>query len=287
MYDYAFAPGDGIGGRDRYDDAARLMFQLRPRTVLLFERKLKTLQSLIKRLDKEKPIEDIVIASHGNRHGMLSLPMYPGQGKNNRTTYWTLQETLADPQKSIRIPAALFDRGPSEPIVNFLHIKGCNIGKNEPFLRKFRAALKDEVFVTAPKHFHGLLPLQNHGVVEFMDYEFFLRRTTPFKDRAEAIQTFKNAKFKFTDGKLVPDQCWNLWIPRKIVKTSKTITNQKLKQKIGKLTTVPIRQSFRVSKVKFTHSILFPTRKDVPKDRELRLEALEDNIRFLFNGLNV
>jgi hypothetical protein len=125
-----------------------------------------------------------------------------------------------------------------------MHFKGCNVGKQKPFLDKFKEALGGHVIVTAPKHFHEVFFDDRFGVWESMAYEFMIRRPEPFKDRNAALQAFQGANFTLINGQKVPLDTWEtknaskeMWFPSNIVGQSRRAVPAKLATAVGKRTT--------------------------------------------------
>ena len=94
----------------------------------------------------------------------VELPMYAGQ--KGLTEYETVQSTIDDTNRSVTMTPALI--GPAEGTV---HFRGCNVGRSQAFLDKWKEALGN-VRVTAPKHFHGISSGPGHGYWEYLVYEF-------------------------------------------------------------------------------------------------------------------
>ncbi len=286
--DYGFAPGRR-GGRDRQDDRLRMMFQRRANTTLIFRRRITTVRGFITHLDTAggivRPVGDLLIGGHANSEGQIFIPMYPRQ--RGPTEFETLEQTLANPARSIKIPDALIGYTAGDPITHSVHFKGCNIGKTPPFLVKFREALGEHVNVTAPKHFHGLTPARNQGIFEYMAYEFIIRRRNAFANRNAAIAGFQAVGFTLIDGSAVPNNAWanrmanwqERWIPRRINRTREDQVPAPLGVNIGRRNTINTPQQFRVDRLPFTWTITYPNVGSVPAGDAARLQALENSLQ--------
>src|SRR5262249_28122262 len=111
--------------------------------------------------------------------------------------------------------------------IPYLHLKGCRIGSDEtlPFLTLLKEALGGELEITAPKHSHKIMKggVLN-GFLEYMAYEFTIRREVPVKDRIKLIREFnaqtrlKPNRFKLINSQPVPSNKWEEWLSRDRVK---------------------------------------------------------------------
>lgn len=199
--DFGFAPGGTA-----QDGRVRQLFQRRANTTLIHNpRTIATVRAFVDHLATSgtvaRPIEDALIGAHANSEGWIFIPMFGGQA--GPTSYEILEDTLANPARSIALQDAVIGHNPGDPITHSVHFKGCNIGKAQPFVAKFREALGDHVNVTAPKHFHGITPEPRLGIFEYMAYEFSLRQPTDFPNRAAVLAAFQAAGFSYVDGTAV------------------------------------------------------------------------------------
>src|SRR5262245_6331310 len=156
--DFGFAP-DG----DDHVGNLRSMFERRATTTLINEKNapgVNTVRQFITHLDGNskvtKPVGDLLIGAHANNEGQFFIPMFPGQ--KGHTKYETLEESLKDATKSIKIPDALIGFTTGSQVTHFVHIKGCNLGQAMPFVKKLKEALGGNVKLTVPKLFHGATP---------------------------------------------------------------------------------------------------------------------------------
>jgi hypothetical protein len=252
--DYGFAPGSTA-----QDKRARNLFARRANTTLVARKSLATVRGyadfLLTPGTVTRPIDDALIGAHANSEGWIFIPMFARQ--KGGTNFETLEETLADPAKSIAIDDAVIGYAAGDPIMHSLHFKGCNIGKAPEFLTKFREALGDHVMVTAPKHFHGLYDHTAYGTFEYMAYEFQVRNNKNFPNRAAILAAFDGGGFTYLDGTAVPTADWAGWVPKKVNKTVKTPLSSALGVAIGKRKTIGTEREYRVAPLKFTWSIKY------------------------------
>jgi hypothetical protein len=275
--DFGFAP-DG----DAHVGNLRLMFARRASTTLIGARGVNTVRQFIVHLDSNskitKPIDDLLIGAHANNEGQFFIPMFPGQ--KGPTKYETLEESLKDAKKSIKIPDPLIGFTAGSPITHFVHIKGCNLGQAMPFITKLKEALGGNVQLTVPKLFHGATPARKEGVYEYIGYQFALKRTKKFPSRKAAITEWDNAGFTLIDGNPVTTDDWEAIVPKNPNADVRTNINSKLGATIGKRTTISTPWEHRVIPITFgPWTVPFPTAKDVPKDKSGQLSALESHLQ--------
>jgi hypothetical protein len=275
--DFGFAP-DG----DAHIGNLRLMFQRRASTTLINAKGVNTVRQFITHLDGNskitKPVDDLLIGAHANNEGQLFIPMFPGQ--KGPTEYETLEESLKDAKKSIKIPDALIGFTTGSQITHFVHIKGCNLGQAMPFVTKLKEALGGNVMLTVPKLFHGATPAPKEGVFEYIGYQFSLKRTTKFPDRKTAIAEWDNAGFTMIDGNPVTTDDWEAIVPKDPNVDFRSDINSKLGATFGKRTTISTPWEHRVIPITFgPWKVPFPTAKDVPKDDSDRVSALESHLK--------
>jgi hypothetical protein len=205
-------------------------------------RAVATVREFVKGLNDDlgiHPVGDLVIGAHANSEGQLFILLYPSQVNvagqpTSRTEYENLEQTLDTSAtglaRRIRIDPHTIDFTTPPPTHN-VHMKGCNLGKAIPFLTKLKQALGDNVNVTAPKHFQGVVGVTkkaNSGSFEYMCYEFQVQ--TPalalpkgrFRGftRAELIAALNSAGHQYLGGVPVPAADWEKWVPKEdITKT--------------------------------------------------------------------
>jgi hypothetical protein len=273
--DFGFAP-DG----DEHVGNLRLLFQRRPTTTLIDVRGVNTVRQFITHLEKTnaitKPVGDLIIGAHANNEGQFFIPMFPGQ--KGATKYETLEESLRDTKRSIKVDAVIgFTAG--SPITHSVHINGCNLGQALPFVNKLKEALGGGVRLTVPKLFHGATP-SPEGMFEYIGYQFPLKRTQRFPDRKTAIAEWDAAGFTRIDGNPVTTDDWEALIPKDPNADVRFNVNSKLGVTVGKRTTVRTPQEHRVIPITFgPWTVPFPTAKDVPDDPDDQLRELESHLK--------
>jgi len=110
-------------------------------------------------------------------------------------------------------------------------------------------------------------------MLQFMDYEFVIRRKTRFASRVDAVAAFQKEGFTLIDGSVVADAKWEEWIPKKITETDRAGVVANLGLTLGRRTTVRLAREFRVetgSKSAFNYDIPFipPAKVPPPDQRE-------------------
>jgi len=232
-----------------------------------------------------KPVDDLYIATHAGSDGFLFVRLFRGQvdvrGDPTEVTDYEVLDQAMGPSRPGRIIDSLvgYQRGtppaPDPPPTHSVHIKGCNIGRQRflpgtgkppaPFLVHLKQVFGSNVNVTAPKHFHGLLPETNHnGIFEYMEQELIVRtkamkvgRTfTGFASRDDLIDAYKAAQLSYHDGTPIPDADWNTLVPRRMVDDRGIRRTIPLGRTIENLKAVPINKQFRIEleRVDWTHT---------------------------------
>jgi len=212
--DYAFAPGT-----TGYDNIMKDLFNHRPNTTLVNQAGIIRVDQFIDHLKTSagvaRPVEDMLIASHGNDGGWLQIQFADidadGDGNpDTHTTYEVLE--IADATNVVEIPAIV--RGAASQF----HIKGCKIGQDYavPFVEKIKAALGGAVPVTAPKHFHEVWVRTDLGVLEYLGYDFSVVQATAFANRNALLAAFGAAGLTFIDNSAIPADFWRTHIPTNI-----------------------------------------------------------------------
>lgn len=277
--DYGFAPG-----RTAQDGRVRELFSRRANTTVVTRRGrvvFRHLKAFVDNLDADPaitfPIGDVLLGAHANSEGQLFMPMFGRQ--RGPTTFETLQRTLDEGDKAVAISDAAIAFSDGDPITHSVHFKGCNLGKAEPFVVKFKEALGDHVSVTAPKHFHGITPSRPHGSFEYMAYEFSVRQDRDFPTRAALLTAFDDAGFSYIDATAVPLEDWERFVPRRIRRGTRSHVRATLGTSIGRLNTINVPRQFRVDRLPYTYTITYPTRGDVPGSAAAQRTAFENAIR--------
>jgi len=212
--DYAFAPGT-----TGYDNIMKDLFNQRPNTTLINQAGITRADQFIDHLETSggvtRPVEDMIIASHGNDGGWLQIQFADidadGDGNpDTNTTYEVLE--IADSTNVADIPASVVGAASK------FHIKGCKIGQNYavPFVQKIKAALGGVVPVTAPKHFHEVWFRSDLGVLEYLGYDFSVVQATAFVNRNALLAAFGAAGLVFIDNSAIPADYWRTNIPTQV-----------------------------------------------------------------------
>ena len=274
--DFGFSPGGGHLAN------IRAMIARRASTTLVARPGMTTIHQLVDYIDTNTgittPIGDLLLGTHANEEGQLFIPAFPGQV--GATLYETLETTLSDTSKSMALDDAAIGYKTRDPITHFVHIKGCNVGKAEPFLLKLQEAFGKHVHVTAPKFFHGLTSVPSHGIFEYMAYEFAISRREQFTSRAAALAVFDEAQFKLIDGEtVVPTADWNRLVPPNPNAQRKQQVSVKLGVRLGNRTTILAPRDYRAMPLRIIWGIDFPSATDVPSDTATQREELRKSLR--------
>jgi hypothetical protein len=276
--DFGFSPGLDDHLRD-----LRGMFARQTNTTLIDKRGVTTVRQFITHLNTSatisKPIGDLLIGTHANDEGQLSILMLSGQ--RNWTIFETLETTLRDATRSIKIPDNLIGFTTGDPITHAVHLKGCNVGNAQPFLLKLKEAFGGNVNVTAPIFFHGATPGRQQGMFEYMGYEFVIRRPTPFPDRKAALSAFDGAQFPLIDGTTtVPTADWNTLIPANPNRTREEQVVSKLGVTLARRSTIHTPRKYRVVPITFgPWTVPFSDAASVPTDKSDQLLELEIHLK--------
>lgn len=283
--DYAFAPGKP--GRERvvttvYDRLAQRMLDRRPNTTRIPRRRSiqclhDFVQHLINAPSVPKPIEDILIGGHANDSGEWFVPLHRRQ--RGPTTYELLEDSYTDPSKEISLPPSIFGLNEGDPPTQYVHLKGCNIGRSLPFLGNIIFAM-GPINVTAPKHFHYLYYHRHYGVFESMQYQYRVLSPTRITDRAALIAAFMATNPQYYDGTAVPESDLTPWIPRNIRRTQKFNIHAPLGLVLGRRRTIEVEREFRYRRDTLTLRI--PTPGTPPTDPAARMAALSGHLDNLF-----
>jgi hypothetical protein len=130
-----------------------------------------------------KPVDDLYIGTHAGGDGFLFVRLFRGAvdvlGDPTEVTDYEVLDQAMGPARPARIIDSMvgYQRAtspaPDPPPTHSVHIKGCNIGRDRflpatgkpaaPFLVRLKQVFGSNVNITAPKHFHGLLPETNHN----------------------------------------------------------------------------------------------------------------------------
>ncbi len=263
--DYAFAPG-----RTGYDNIMKLLFRRRPDTSLIDRNRVTRIDQYLNHLSTAAsvalPVSDFIVASHGNDAGYMQIQLADIRLAGRRraetiTSFEVLEEAVNT--GVINIPSSLTNPRPVAGVPAAFHIRGCKIGQAEPFVRKLKEALGGQVTVTAPKHFHQNQTIPRVGVLEFLGYDFAIKRETAFANKAELVAAFQAENLTFFEGTPVPNDSWNDWIPSNIRKrrTAKRFTvnfgTPIQRNATHQITNLRVNGQFRYDLEAFTYTITF------------------------------
>ena len=244
-----------------------------------------------------KPVGDLYIGTHAHGDGFLLVKLFRDSvdvlGDPIDVTDMEVLDQALGPSQPAKIPDSLIGYQ-SGPPTRSGHIKGCNIGKNRfrdtlqpinPFLVRLKQVFGSHVNVTAPKHFHGLLPETNHnGIFEYMAHEFRVRTIAVrkrgggyrgFANRSELIQAYKDAHLRYYDGTAVPDDDWKSLVPKQMVDNRGIKVTISLGRTIENLPSVTLDKQFRIEIEQVDWTLPDGS---YPADRAGRLAALKASI---------
>lgn len=222
-----------------------------------------------------KPVGDLYIATHAGSDGFLFVSLFRGQvdvnGDPTSVTDFEVLDQAMGPSRPARIIDSLVGYTRATPPASdpspthSVHIKGCNIGRNRftprtgqpiaPFLARLKQVFGSNVNVTAPKHFHGLLPETTHnGMFEYMEQELIVRTKAVragrsfrgFASRADLIQAYRNAHLQYHDGTPIPDADWTTLVPRVMRDNRNIATTLSLGRIVEGLPSITVAKQLRI-----------------------------------------
>ena len=221
-----------------------------------------------------KPVDDLYLGTHAGGDGFLFCTLFRGQvnvlGDPTDVTDFEVLDQAMKPARPAKIPDSLvgYTRAtPDPPPTHSVHIKGCNIGRDRfhitagqpkaPFLTKMKQAFGDNVKVTAPKHFHGLIEEINHkGIFEYMEQELIVRTKAVkiarggfrgFATRQELIDAYKAAHLTYHDGTPIPDADWGTTlVPALFADNRRIAMTIPLGRTVEHLTSLTIHKQLRI-----------------------------------------
>ncbi len=252
-----------------------------------------------------KPVDDLYIGTHASGDGALFVRLFRGQvdargDPTDTTDFEVLDQAISSTSHPARIRDTLvgYHRGvppdPDPAPTHSVHIKGCNIGRARfipaagpaaPFLVRVQQMFGGNVQVTAPKHFHGLLPENNHnGIFEYMEQELIVRtkavkvgrRFRGFANRAALIDAYKAAHLSYYDGTPIPDADWNTLVPRAMVDNRRIAMTIPLGRTVENLPAVTVAKQFRVEVERVDWTVTPPG--GAPTDPTVQLATLRASI---------
>ncbi len=213
--DYVFAPGSTPPERN-----LRTFFERQPDTQVI-DNYFGSIDLFIKKLNEDpsivRPLDNIIIVSHGTDGGYLSLPfgtiiLSLRRGIESHTTYEVLE--YADSHNTNDLIPSNIDGNTK------IAINGCKIGQAQPFVQKLKECFGGSVPVSAPKHFDAVFSVPGVGIIESLSYDFSFAVLHPFRGRRTArtqlIAAFQAQNFKFLDGTDVPHDSWSQWLPHNV-----------------------------------------------------------------------
>jgi hypothetical protein len=232
-----------------------------------------------------KPVGDVYIGTHAGSDGFLIVKLFRGSvdafgDPTDITDYEVLDQAL-NPARPARIQDSVvgYPRATppaaDPPPTHSVHIKGCNIGRDRfqpsaappaPFLVRLKQVFGGNVNVTAPKHFHGLIPETNHnGMYEYMAQELIVRTKAVrvrrgfrgFATRDELIAAYKAAHLSYHDGTPIPDADWDATlVPRRMAEDRGIAMTIPLGRTVENLTAITVNKQFRIQteRVDWIHS---------------------------------
>jgi hypothetical protein len=272
-----------------------------------------------------KPTGSIYLGAHASVGGHLGLKMYRNQAfdekKGTITEFETLEDTLKPAgtpnlpplaKRTIKVPSALVGNPASRPPL-MVHIRGCDIGRSEPFMTKWKEALGANAGTTASKLEHGVVDGSDelddpYGSWEYYMYAFYVRRpaprpidqdekdkVTPIRSRDELVQAFREAKefqgdltgdtYKFIDGTVVSDvlvggkDLWSQWIPKDedvFNNASPEPLRHKLLEKVGIKGTLSLQWRLARLKQQKQFQLLPPLAPPIENNTKDRVERLKN-----------
>ena len=253
-----------------------------------------------------RPVGDLYIGTHANSDGFLLLQLFRGEvdalgDPYDFTDYEALDQAMG-PSRPAKIQDSLvgYQRAtpPAQdpPPTHSVHIKGCNIGRDRfspkpgkpvaPFLVRLKQVFGNNVNVTAPKHFHGLLAETTHnGMFEYMAQELIVRtKAVPtkkgfrgFATRNEVIDAYKTAKLHYHDGTAIPDDDWDkTLVPKRFADDRGIAVTILLGKTVEGLPAVTIDKQFRIEVEQVDWTL--PMSSSMPKDAAGRLAKLTASI---------
>src|SRR5215217_4843092 len=189
--DYAFAPLPDHQNNPFYVIYRRMFPHRQPQTTLINQDGLTRVEDFLDHVETEpglsRPVGSFLIASHGNDQGFIEMEIdaVSHQDPDGNRIVGTTYEVLvsADNNNTVEIPDALTNPRPAgSPPTAVFHIRGCNVGRAEPFMQKFKAVLGGNVLVSAPRHFDNNRAM-GQGAFEYLGYNFKLIRRDEFATR--------------------------------------------------------------------------------------------------------
>jgi hypothetical protein len=218
--DYAFIMGSG----DDFYDAAESYMTRRPDTTPITS--AGTLESILNTLMTGRavttPIANVIVVSHAREEGHLAF----GANAQDTDDRMYLDELCMYVHAQGR--PQITTRTIRNDSATNIHIRGCNIGEEDRFLRLIKRMFGAQVTVTAPRHedrFFEFSVTESRGgeVVsettyysEFMRYNFVVKRKRRASNKNELIRHFLGLGKSDIHGTSITRAQYNAWIPSRI-----------------------------------------------------------------------
>ncbi len=218
--DYAFIMGSG----DDFYDAAEYYMDRRPNTTTVTS--AGTLEAILNTLMTggavTTPIANVIVVSHARQEGQLAFAAN-ARARDDRMYLDELCMYVHD-----RGRPQITTRTIRNASATNIHIRGCNIGEEDRFLRLIRQIFGAQVTVTAPKHedrYFELTMTETRGeeVVsertyysEFMRYNFVVKRKQRASNKNELVRHFFDLRKSDIHGNRITRAQYRSWIPNGI-----------------------------------------------------------------------
>lgn len=275
--DYLFVPG---GSTD--ENLGRTVLSKRPSTkAITLPPAQNHLAGLLKKLGSggsiTLPIGDILLVAHGLDTGVYYIPL---SGKIAAPADYE-QAVAADTANAIRIPTALVTPSGGGPLNTITaRLRGCNIGKAQPFLQQLETAMTPtggSLDMTAPLHFDEFHNIHG-GWIEFLAHKFTLKQNQQYATRADLLNAFA-AAFTYLDGTAIPVASWDNWVPQEIHPSAAKWKQRfdmdvDLDPPVGTQKTVTMHREYRYETITFTWTWKAP---DPGNDHD-RIELLRTSL---------
>lgn len=211
--DYAFViPTDSFGTlADGY-------YKRKPDTVVVSgSTSINSLDAVLKEIvsgsSVKSPINNVIIVTHASGGGFLLMKLFNNSG-SSQITYEELDEYINNKSRP-QITSRLIKKNAT------IHIRGCDIGKQERFLKLIKKLFNDTVKVTAPKHisnFNSFPEKNSTHRFELLYYHFIVFTKDKITKKNALVDRFVNHKpeFKNIFNNTITKSQFEDWIPDKI-----------------------------------------------------------------------
>jgi hypothetical protein len=211
--DHCFVPGS-----DDFLDSIRTFLELRGATSPS-DATVTNIQRYVRFLNDDasvpRPVGKIYIGAHASPDGWMDIDLDDEVG--TPVPHTDIDEVLAAKTSgSIRLKDPTINPDGSTQV----RIRGCEVGRSQPFVRLLREAFGNQVQVIAPMFFNGAASFRANegnalmGTLESFAYAFLIRRKERYRDRKAALADYraKTATFQFLGGGTVPRGRWDKWL---------------------------------------------------------------------------